>query len=682
VAPDSLVGTVLGERYELIERAGRGGTAVVYRALDQRLGRTVAVKIIHDTLVGDEDYTRRFDREARAAARLSHPNIVAIFDRGLTGERPYIVMEYIRGQSLRQIIAQQAPLAPLVALSYVEAIAKALSAAHEAGLMHRDIKPENVLITPSGQVKVTDFGLAKASHGDDSMTHSVLMGTISYLAPEIPTLGVPQYSSDVYAAGIVLYELLTGHKPHTGEEAANILYKHVNVDVPPPSESLTGAAKARIPDYLDALVQACTNRDPALRPVDGRALERDIAQVKRRLIQGVASDPAFAAALKAGRRRLESTTVIVPDDASELIAEEEATTTAQLPPGALDDADEWLYYHSELTPAPERDRPLRQATGRAQPLLQVNREPKYRRRRAGLVALLIVLVLGLVGGGSAFWWFRTGRWTEQPVVTGLSADAATATLTEAGFGVGMEQAYSETVPAGLVISSQPGDGERIVKGSTVTLTISLGAERYTLPELRGMTEQQARDALAACDALPEDRAEKCPAIGTVTPVWDDYVAEGIIVWMSAEAGAELPPGSVIDITVSQGPEPIEIADYTGQPLADAQAALEALQFVVTVTQEHSATVPEGSVVSQTPNSGIGHHGDTIALVESLGPVMVEVPNVVGDRRADAEATLRAIGLNPVISEMGGYTVFGLVFSQDPRAGAVVPEGSNVTLTMV
>ncbi|MDR1512608.1 MAG: protein kinase, partial [Propionibacteriaceae bacterium] len=313
-APDTLVGTVLGERYELIERAGRGGTAVVYRGLDQRLGRTVAVKIIHDTLAGDEDYTRRFDREARAAAALSHPNIVAIFDRGMAGERPYIVMEYVRGPSLRQVIAQQAPLTPLVALAYVDAIARALAAAHDAGLMHRDIKPENVLITPSGQVKVTDFGLAKMTQGGDSATHSVLMGTLSYLAPEIMTTGQATHASDIYAAGIVLYELLTGQKPHTGDEAANVLYKHVNVDVPPPSESPALAGHGRVPDYLDALVLACTARNPALRPPTGRALERHIGRVRQRLVQGFTSDPELAESLRSlGPAEPQPTTVLVPE---------------------------------------------------------------------------------------------------------------------------------------------------------------------------------------------------------------------------------------------------------------------------------------------------------------------------------------------------------------------------------
>ena len=671
LAPDRLVGTLLGDRYELIERIGRGGTAVVYRAVDHRLGRTVAVKIIHDTLVGDEDYTRRFDREARAAALLSHPNIVAIFDRGLAGERPYIVMEFVRGQSLRQIVAQQAPLAPLVALGYLDNIARALAAAHEAGLMHRDIKPENVLITTSGQVKVTDFGLAKACQAQDSATHSVLMGTLSYLAPEILTTSQATYASDVYACGIVLYELLTGQKPHTGDEAAHVLYKHVNIDVPPPSEALTGTARGRIPDYLDALVAACTARDAGRRPANGRALERDIAQVRRRLVSGALSDPALAARLTgaAVARAVPQTTVLLPEATPEATVLTE-TLVPQDPPAPADPRF-GVGPGSEAAPV----------VVPARPLVQLSHEPKYVRRRAGLIVLACLLVLALAGGGVAWWWLQSGRWTEQPTVAGVSGTDAQTLLTADGFTVNVTQAYSEDVAAGLVIDSQPGDGVRILKHGSVTLVVSQGPERYALPDLRQMTQDQAQAALQDCSAPADQRAAKCPTLGQVTQAWDDTVPTGVIISQSQDPGTPLPPGTAIDVTVSQGPEPIPIPDQTGQPVADAQAALEAAKFAVSVTEDHSATVPAGDVISQNPNSGTGHHGDTITLVKSLGPVMVTVPNVIGKSQEEAKASLTQAGLVPVVQAVDGYVVLDRVRAQSVKDGTTLPQGTSVTITV-
>jgi len=682
LAPDRLVGTVLRDRYELIERIGRGGTAVVYRGVDHLLGRPVAVKIIHDTLVGDDDYTRRFDREALAAAGLSHPNIVAIFDRGMAGERPYIVMEFVRGQSLRQVVAQQAPLAPLIALGYLDAIARALAAAHEAGLMHRDVKPENVLITPNGQVKVTDFGLAKACQTQDSSTHSVLMGTLSYLAPEILTTGQATYASDVYACGIVLYELLTGQKPHTGDEAANVLYKHVHVDVPPPSQALSGATAASLPDYLDALVLACTARDASRRPLNGRVLERDIAQVRRRLHQGILADPALAARLAGLAARPETapqTTVLLPDPPTRpgpVTPDQWAVPDVSAPePGGLADP-EAPALASAPAPAPAR---ASEPVAPVRPLVQLSREPKYVRRRIGLIVLASLLVLALAGAGVTWWWFQTGRWTTQPAVAGAAAGDAQTLLANAGFAVSRSEAYSEDVAAGLVIESQPGDGARIVKHGDVALVVSKGPERYTMPDLRTMTQDQAVAALQNCPAPADERAAKCPKLGQVTQTWDDTVPAGVIMAQSQDANAALPPGTAVDVTVSQGPEPITITDHAGQSAVEAKAALEAQKFVVTVTDDHSATVPVDAVISQQPNSGTGHHGDTITLVKSLGPVMVTVPNVVGKSQEDAKALLTQAGLVATVQPLDGHVILNLVRSQSVPEGKTLPQGSSVTI---
>ena len=291
---DPLVGRVLDGRYEITERLARGGMATVYRGIDTRLTRTVAVKIMHVGLGDDVEFARKFDHEARAAARLSHPNVVSVFDQGADAVdgnvvRPYIVMEYVEGQTLRDVINAHAPLDPVAALDLLEPVVAALAAAHDAGLVHRDVKPENVLLGDRGRVKVADFGLAKAiSSQTQTATQGLLIGTVSYLPPELVTSGHADARSDVYSAGVVLFELLTGRKPHSGDTPIQVAYAHVHHDVPPPSAH---APRGTVPPYLDALVARATARDAALRPPDGRVLLTQVRRVRAALHAGLADDP-------------------------------------------------------------------------------------------------------------------------------------------------------------------------------------------------------------------------------------------------------------------------------------------------------------------------------------------------------------------------------------------------------
>ena len=286
---DSLVGRLLDGRYQITERLARGGMATVYRAVDTRLTRTVAVKVMHVGLGDDAEFARKFDREARAAAKLSHPNVVSVFDQGSDlieghSSRPYIVMEHVEGYTLRDLINADAPLAPKQALEVIEPVLAALAAAHDAGLVHRDVKPENVLISERGQIKVADFGLAKAiSSQTSTATQGLLIGTVSYLPPELVVSGKADARSDVYSAGVVLFELLTGLKPHSGDTPIQVAYAHVHHDVPAPSTFPTAGA---IPPYLDALVRRATARNPARRPHDARVLLNDVRRAEAALAAG------------------------------------------------------------------------------------------------------------------------------------------------------------------------------------------------------------------------------------------------------------------------------------------------------------------------------------------------------------------------------------------------------------
>ncbi|WCC80556.1 protein kinase [Cutibacterium equinum] len=300
MSTDPLVGHILEGRYEIVSKIARGGMATVYRAQDLCLPRIVAVKVMHEGL--DAELAERFDSEAKAAARLVNPHVVSVFDQGMDGDRPFIVMEYVPGCTLRHIITQQAPLTPVRALDLLEPVVSALASAHEDGMVHRDVKPENVLISDRGQIKVADFGLARAV-GNQTMsaTSGQLIGTVSYIPPERVTRGSSDERSDIYSAGIVLFEMLTGHKPHTGDSPIQVAWAHVNKDVPLPSQYLANGTRAErdiawlIPSYLDGLVRACTSRDPAMRPSNGRALLDLMRRVRHALSTGHTDDPALAA---------------------------------------------------------------------------------------------------------------------------------------------------------------------------------------------------------------------------------------------------------------------------------------------------------------------------------------------------------------------------------------------------
>src|SRR6188472_1285428 len=297
---DPLVGRVLDGRYEITQRLARGGMATVYRAVDTRLTRTVAVKVMHVGLGDEAEFARKFDREARAAAKLSHPNVVSVFDQGQDLEgpnsRPYIVMEYVPGQTLRDVLNREAPMQPKRALEIMEPVLAALATAHNAGLVHRDVKPENVLISDRGQIKVADFGLAKAvSSQTNTATQGLLIGTVSYLPPELVMSGHADARSDVYSAGIVLFELLTGRKPHTGDTPIQIAYAHVHRDVPPPS---TGSTAGRIPPYVDALVTRATARNANLRQPDAKVFLAQVRRARLALERGLPDDPELTRELR------------------------------------------------------------------------------------------------------------------------------------------------------------------------------------------------------------------------------------------------------------------------------------------------------------------------------------------------------------------------------------------------
>jgi serine/threonine protein kinase/beta-lactam-binding protein with PASTA domain len=675
--PARLSGRLVDGRYRIGARIARGGMASVHEAVDVRLDRTVAIKVMHPGLGDDDEFAARFVREARHAARLSHPNVVAVYDQGDDHGLVFLVMEYVPGHTLRDVVRKEAPLAPERALELVEPLLSALATAHRHHLVHRDVKPENVLIAEGpgpvgGRVKVADFGLAKAVSADTqhTATGGVLIGTVSYLAPELVVDGRADARADVYAVGVLLHELLTGHKPHEGDSPIQVAWKHVHEDVPAPSASVPG-----IPPYVDALVARATARDRELRPADASVMLHQLHRVSQALREGVTDDPELTADLLPHGAPAEEDTTPEPFDrdafdpvalvsasaAAEAVDRVRAEPAASVPPtrehtSALDVAPAG-------PPAPPRT-----------PAVRPGAVPARRRSRRGPVLLVLALVLA-VGTGVGAWWYGWERWTITPGVLRMTEAEATDRLARDGLDAELGDAeFSETVPRGEVVSSSPEPGDRVLDGGTVTLVLSRGKERYDVPRLRGSTEDEAQDALA----------DTSLSFGSSREVWHEKVPDGEVVRTDPAAGTTLRPGSPVDLVVSKGRRPIPVGDWVGRRAALAERRLEDRGLEATVSgREFSDSVPRGRVVRQSPSSGRLYRGDAVSLVVSRGPELVEVPDGLVASGVDAATErLEEEGFEVEVREDDSYIGLGFVFRTDPGSGELVPRGSTVTLYLI
>lgn len=656
VSTDSLSGSVLDGRYEILARLARGGMATVYRAWDRRLERIVAIKVMHEGLGDDIDFAARFDREARSAAKLTSPNVVAIYDQGTEQGRPYIVMEFVEGSTLRNLIAKQAPVSPLRALQLIEPVASALAAAHTQGLVHRDVKPENVLISERGEIKVADFGLARSvTTQSATATQGMLIGTVSYLPPELLISGKADARSDVYSLGIVLYELLTGTKPFTADSAISVAYAHVRQDVPPPSQTLKKAdpATARhhaIPDYVDALVLACTRRDPAQRPRDGLAVLTRIRRARRAIEQGVVNDETLAAIMHplAGEPSNWPGTQRIP------VGDTRATPSQAA--AALTQAD--------TDPHTEHDLPAVEPV----PAPKKPKSAAYKRRRTIFAAVLAVLVM-VIGVGT--WWFTSGRFIPAPNLVGVDQDTASQIAADAGLTVTFTEDYSEDVAAGLVISTDPPPDAKVERSGTMRAVLSKGPERYPMPDIYGKTIDEARPLL-------EQNHLK---LGEVTEVYHDTAPERTIVETSVGAGEMVPRDTVVDVTISKGREPITVPNVVGKTITEAEKTLSDLGLTTEVTREFSTEKAKDEVISQSPAATeTAYAGDAVALKVSDGPQKIEMPDVEDKPVDEAKQILEDAGL--VVDEI--KYPFGTrnrkVLWTDPGKGKLVDKGSKVTIT--
>ncbi|MFJ3135083.1 Stk1 family PASTA domain-containing Ser/Thr kinase [Streptomyces sp. NPDC086843] len=632
---DPLVGQVLDGRYRVDARIAVGGMATVYRALDTRLDRVLALKVMHPSLASDASFVERFIREAKSVARLAHPNVVQVFDQGADGAYVYLAMEYIAGCTLRDVLRERGALQARAALDILEPVLAALGAAHRAGFVHRDMKPENVLIGDDGRVKVADFGLVRSV---DTVTNSTgtVLGTVSYLAPEQIEHGTADPRVDVYACGILLYEMLTGEKPHDGDSPAIVLYKHLHDDVPPPSAAVPGLAPA-----LDQLVAAATARDPGARPADAVALFARTRETRGRL-----SDEQLDAmppqALTSEHDNADDRTSVIP----------RALTVPRPLPVNEDDGTDAVNRTSRF---------------RSPPPLPPRRRTALRRGPAAIV-VAVLLVLGL---GAGVWYINSGQFTKVPPLLSKTEQQARDRLAEAGLDVGeVKEQYSDSVERGKVIGTDPAAGARVRGSASVSLTLSKGPQTVRVPDLDGYPLDKARSLLEDEGLEP----------GMVTREFSDSVPKDAVVSTEPGKGTKVRAGSAVKLTVSKG-SPVDLPDVTGDDPEDARAELEEAGLKVEiaserVTSEHDA----GTVARQTPGAGgQAAEGDTVTLTLSKGPEMVEVPDVVGDSVDEAREKLEGAGFG-VKEDRGLLGLFGdTVKDQSVDGGETAPKGSTITL---
>ena len=638
---DPLIGRLIDGRYQVRSRIARGGMATVYLATDLRLERRVAIKVMHGHLADDSQYKARFIQEARSAARLAHPNVVNVYDQGQDGETAYLVMEYLPGITLRDLLMEHKVLTTMQAMDIMEAILAGLAAAHKNGIVHRDLKPENVLLADDGRIKIGDFGLARAASANTA-TGNALLGTIAYLSPELVTRGVADTRSDIYAVGIMLYEMLAGEQPFRGEQAFQIAHQHANDTVPTPSTK-----NPRVPAELDELVLWATARDPEQRPRDAKAMLDQLHETEALLRL---DEPATAATTL-------QRTMIMPS----AIASPSSTGDTQI-----------------LTPkARHRTGPILTETANALAM------KSDRRRRKGFWLFALVILIAALAGGTG-WYFGTGPGAQVaiPDLAGQTPAAASTALTGLGFTVNPAygQAPSVKVPKGAVVQTTPQIGTRAPKNSQVTLLLSTGPQLLSVPVLVGQPEkaaiQKITDARFAYDSKNSTRQ------------FDAKVAKDTVLAASGAGGLDLVKATTygeqqpISLVVSAG----AIPDVAGKSFADATSTLNNVQLTATRgRQDFSDTVPTGNVIGvEVADGTVIRPGGSISLTISRGKEQIAVPDIVNMTWDKAKKALTAAGFTFTYDNKAVADIFPGSFrvaTTNPAFGQSADKGSSVKVTL-
>ena len=628
-----LTGELIDGRYQLLRQAANGGMATIYEALDTRLDRKVAVKIMHAHLAQDEAFVSRFIREAKAAAALTHPNIVAVQDQGWNQSgvpAVFLVMELIEGHTLREYLSERGRFEVKDAINYMTPILSALSAAHDLGIVHRDIKPENILISKDGRIKIADFGLARGELIGTTMTaeSSVVLGSVSYLSPEQVQRGIADSRSDVYAAGIVAYEMLTGEKPFSGDSPIQIAYKHVNEAIP-----RLRSKRKDIPQGLDELIASATAKNPDDRP---RAAGEFLARLQTIQIE---LDPK----------------------------KNQMDLGLDLP---VEPIREKARKKLKVEPIKEKTLDVKETTREIKRKEEKKKRASKRVRRNRKVALILAVSLGIGG-----WWTLVGPGSRVvvPSTVGGSYEEAVGSFTPLGLtAVILEKRFDEEIAKGKIIESVPPGGGKVDAGGSVELIISKGPERYTIPTITGLTPEAAQVTITKLPLI----------VGTVTEVYNSEIPKGFVISTSPTSGSSVKRDTPVNLVVSKGIEQVALASYVGKSGEQALNELTEAGFDVESGYAFSETTPELAVVSQNPAGGAtANKGSKVSILISKGPRYTFIPKTIITMEANAgKAVLESLGLKVKVISIGNAKK-KVIKKVSPAVNTKVLRGSLVTITV-
>ena len=649
-----LTGELIDGRYQLLRQMAAGGMATIYEAVDTRLDRKVAVKIMHPHLAQDEQFVERFIREAKASAALSHPNIVSVQDQGWNQNGTpavFLVMEMVEGHTLREYLNEQGCLSVANGIKFLLPVLSALAAAHKLGIVHRDIKPENILISKEGRIKIADFGLAKGPLLGTTMTaeSSIVLGSVSYLSPEQVQRGIADARSDVYSAGITAFEIFTGEKPFAGEEPIQIAYMHVNDRVP-----LMSTKKSGIPPELDQLIHRATNSDPDARPRDAGEFHAALSAISQSLDpnqkqMSLELDIPIAPMRPASKK---------PSRRERARAEKEKTVALKK---TREDSRDLSGKNN-----PDKNEPAKRET-----TAQIKKRKKVskRVRRNRFIAAGLAISLGIFG-----WYALVGPGSRVvvPSIVGATESEALNVLNPLGLRLVIsERQFSEEISDGQIIESNPAGGGKVDAGGEVKAIISKGPERYVIPMLVGLTPEAAVNLLA-----------KYPVkVGELKEVFNDLTPKGFVISSSPAQGEKVKRDSTVDILVSKGIETLDVTSYVGKSADQALNELTDAGFNVTTAEQFSESVLAGAIISQVPSGGAPlPKGAKIALTISKGSQYVFIPNIFSLTENKARAALTDLELKVVVKKIGAKKVKA-VTNIVPKVGTKVKRGSTVTITV-
>ena len=665
---DPLTGRLLDGRYAVTARVAHGGMATVYQATDTRLDRQVALKVMHAELARDEEFVRRFIGEAKSVARLSHQNVVAVFDQGSDGPFLYLAMEYVPGRTLKEVLRDSGRFSPATALEIMTGVLDGLAAAHASGIVHRDIKPENVLLTADGRIKVADFGLARAQSAAAHTRAGLLIGTVSYVPPEQVTGGSMGPGGDVYSAGVMLFELLTGRLPFTGDTPLSVAYQHVNSGVPAPSALVPG-----IPAAVDRLVLAATSRDPARRPADAGEFLRAVRQVREGLAQSSRPESSgLTGVMGAGVQGLTEAPWLDLDTpaatngwwargASATSATGPGTGAFNVTPTGNGQFAMGQFGMAQFRGGGREDSHTLVVDRGHGDRYRGGREPFLGRWLFSPRLLIVVVVIGLgVGIGVGGWWLTTGRFVQVPSVSGASLTQVTAVLTADGFTVKRGRVHSNAVASGSVVGTRPAG--RVPKGATITILVSSGPFTSVVPKVQNDPLTAAQAALRRVHLVSTSQR-----VGSDAPV-------GTVIGTSPPAGTTWPQTKTVTILVAGGPQ---LPDFAGMNFPAAQQWASQHDVNLQQQPDNNSQQPQGIITGQEPAAAtLVRPGQTVVVNVSTGPQVVGVPNVNGASVEQATQILQASGFQVQVNR---YGPFDKVFDYSPTTQA--PRGSTIVLAV-